>query len=680
MPNNVRDINDFEASGNQQVGNAGVRTSHEVSRVQEKGGQGPVWIKKELNQPGASPEEQAENMDVARSEVLAQEFFRLLIPHQPATQLAKTKDANNYFILSQEVQGYKPLPQNQQKNFTNNTYTGLGQAMLVSMFLQEIDLKNGNIGLDDQNRVIKIDGDWCFAERRMGETGQNKYQLTEQAIAGFPNPTGFNTFNWLDITQHGVKQRGSNLVNPAELSVHAQFRAEVNESMLKICLLPDSLIETYVSAYIPVDEDRDYFIQLIQSRREALRNSAVLNPSFNAYMDSKAAKEVAQNFIGEIKAFKVGDVPLVSSASDIALIEKNVDNTMLLLNRLNQLNAAKHAFEQAQAQADRGMLTQVADLVKSFNPIRKKSDGEKDLDVKVRAERSAKIELRDAKREEMRTASWKERASSALKSYGAEWGRETEFEIAATELKKAEAHTSKAKNKYEVAKYERQIAEYQVKTAKLTAKAEAVVVTQPEPEVKKVAEPEVQTNHDVSQDKTTAEQVALKGLFKNNIELQAAMSKNLEAMQAARTAFGAKSDSRTRLERYEAFFQAGKAVLEEAAAKTATAPFKRQQEKNAAPLKYSDYKSLKEAIRKNPEALKATQDAMKPDGKKSGQERIQAGYAAGAKVLQREKRSQDFSKTYDAAVENVATKVASQEDSKPSMTKEDDESNQPKQP
>jgi hypothetical protein len=43
-------------------------------------------------------------------------------------------------------------------------FTGLGQVVVTAIFLNETDLKQGNMGVDEQQRIIKIDSDHCFAQ------------------------------------------------------------------------------------------------------------------------------------------------------------------------------------------------------------------------------------------------------------------------------------------------------------------------------------------------------------------------------------------------------------------------------------------------------------------------------------------------------------------------------------
>ena len=68
-------------------------------------------------------------------ELLCQNFFRLIIPHQPDTRLClrKTYFKPEYYILSEEVQGFRPLPAQERASPVYGDYSGLGQALVVAL-------------------------------------------------------------------------------------------------------------------------------------------------------------------------------------------------------------------------------------------------------------------------------------------------------------------------------------------------------------------------------------------------------------------------------------------------------------------------------------------------------------------------------------------------------------------
>lgn len=294
----ILNINNFKFLKVPFVG-TGSSFSHQVSRGYLDQST-TTWICKEINNPV-----------IARMEVLVQELFRLIIPHQPETRLGCYEPHNTYYIFSEEVKGYRNLPKNQAILFTTETYTGLGEATFCAFFFQESDLKNGNIGLNEQNRVIKIDGDWCFSSFRMlffiPSNVPLPFNISPEAIQSLPYPhKDFYTNNWLDARANG-RDTDSLILKPF-ISTSPQFRAEVNRAMLKICLLPDSLIETFISFFMPAGSQR--YIDLVKTRRETLKNTALQIQSFRDYLVSSAAKQDATAAIEHICSFKSSGINL----------------------------------------------------------------------------------------------------------------------------------------------------------------------------------------------------------------------------------------------------------------------------------------------------------------------------------------------------------------------------------
>ncbi|MBA2710669.1 MAG: hypothetical protein H0U57_08780 [Tatlockia sp.] len=274
------------------VGSNQNQFSHNV-RKGTLDGSDKIWFCKEI-----------EDAADAKSEILAQEFFRLIIPHQPETRLAYNYFTGTYYILSEEVQGYRRLPTKRAANFANGIFTGLGQALVVGMFLEEYDLKNGNVGLDAQNRVIKIDGDWAFAEFR----NKGPFKLTLEAIENLPYPKDFKYDNWLDMGRRDKQKNKSSIVD-ANLSNSSQFRAEVNQALVKILLIPDSFIEAFVDNYLQAGGQR--FVDLIKNRREFLTQSALKSNSFKDYLNSSFVKSDVQTILEHMKCFNNTNISII---------------------------------------------------------------------------------------------------------------------------------------------------------------------------------------------------------------------------------------------------------------------------------------------------------------------------------------------------------------------------------
>ena len=276
-----------------------------------------------------------DNYAIAEVEVLAQEFFRLIIPTQPETRNLVNPIRGKRYILSEAVPGFRSLPENEPNNFSNGKYKGLGQVLVSAVFLQETDLKNGNLGLNNANQVIKIDGDNCFSEvteryfKNAAAPLHRHYNITPRTIASLPYPKDFHVFNWLDMVNMRGYYRNSptlqgRIVNQA-LSEAPQFRAEVNQALLKISLLPDKFIEKFVSSYVSLNKMK--LIRLILSRREELKRSALQNLSFKQYLDTQDAKNDAQQLEEQIELFQLNGNQTIIPVSMIRELKANMDKT-----------------------------------------------------------------------------------------------------------------------------------------------------------------------------------------------------------------------------------------------------------------------------------------------------------------------------------------------------------------
>lgn len=269
-----------------------------------------TWFNKEMESP-----------ETARLEVLAQEFFRLIISTQPETRIARHPVFGTYYILSEEVPGYRDLPTHQQAQFATGTYTGLGQVMLTAVVVQEIDLKNGNVGLNKRNQVIKIDGDWTFVSIKDPRSyAHQPKRITPELLNSLPFPVGFYAYNWLDIKQQDISYAQSKIVD-ANLANAPHFRNEMNQAMLKILLLPDSYLRSFVDAYMPYGASADRFYDYLSNRREELKLSAMQNESFRSYLAREAAKNDARDHLIHMKGFVANGTHTIVKRDDYPTLE-----------------------------------------------------------------------------------------------------------------------------------------------------------------------------------------------------------------------------------------------------------------------------------------------------------------------------------------------------------------------
>jgi hypothetical protein len=277
---------------------------------------------------------------VASLELLAQEFFRLIIPAQPTTYIAYHPDLVTFFLLSQEVEGFNYLPRNQQKKFNQGLYPGLGRIVLTAIFLQEIDLKNGNIGLNKKNEVVKIDGDWCFASIRHEQFIGYKKAITPELLAGLPFPFGYSAYNWLDLKKKEIPYLTSDIVDEY-LADAPHFRNEVNEAILKILLLPDDYLTHFVDAYVSVTRQGNGFINFLKHRREELQAAALQNNSFIEYIKSQAAQAAVRQHTAHMNTFQAHGCYWITTEA-MSLFEKKISLLYQQLISFEVASSAEH--------------------------------------------------------------------------------------------------------------------------------------------------------------------------------------------------------------------------------------------------------------------------------------------------------------------------------------------------
>lgn len=263
---------------------------------------------------------EADNPADARRELLAQEFFRVLIPHQPRTRLRIHPTLNTAYVFSEEVISFEPfVGEGPCYGYGDYPGNGLGQALMASVFLQETDLKNGNIGLDKDQRVIKIDGDWSLSALAEGKRRDGsemfpirQFQITKELLDGLPYPTGYPAHNWL---QHRKNGRSIETGFTNGLEQNLDLKREVYETIQKVMLTPDGFICGLADACFPAGAKR--YSDFLIKRKKELTAVAITMPQFMKYLDTKQAKRVELQHHKHLESFNVGgEVAVLRIASD----------------------------------------------------------------------------------------------------------------------------------------------------------------------------------------------------------------------------------------------------------------------------------------------------------------------------------------------------------------------------
>ncbi len=281
--------------------NTSSQYSHRIKKIQLA--DNTSWIRKAMDTPMQ-----------ARSTLLACEFLRLICEEQPETRLVCHGDLGTYYILSNEVLDFEPLPRGKQRDFNEGIYTGLGEVLLVSLFLFEVDLKNGNVGLNHLRQVIKIDGDWSFAHMR--DPGQYVLSdLTRSQIMGLPDLVNPQAYNWLDMIEERQNPRPSKIVDN-NFSNSAYFRQERWQAILKILLLPSEYIQQLVEGTMPA-QDAELFVTFIRTRQMQLEAAVLNDAAFQTYLASAAAEQLAVKFNHRLQQFSINQENILAHEQEL---------------------------------------------------------------------------------------------------------------------------------------------------------------------------------------------------------------------------------------------------------------------------------------------------------------------------------------------------------------------------
>lgn len=229
-----------------------------------------------------------EAYDKGTSELIGQEFARFILPSQPKTRLAVNENGE-YFILSKEVPEFRsfyekePAFSTTKEKLENRTYFGLGEVLIVALVITEADLRTANIGVNDKGQVVKIDGDNCFAGLDPFYAGRS-FIITEEILRNLPfiDKSQYQG-EWLDPCISDVVSK--------ELGSTPSFRHEIDSTILKIILLPESLIREFVLAYNLESSRSEALIGELLTRQQALQFAALTNESFLNYLVSDQIDE-----------------------------------------------------------------------------------------------------------------------------------------------------------------------------------------------------------------------------------------------------------------------------------------------------------------------------------------------------------------------------------------------------
>lgn len=264
------------------------------------------------------------NRNEAIIETLAQEFYRLILPQQPKTRrtISETKTRMfEYHVLSKKIDfdekffsiSKKGNYINEKKfiNIVEGSIKGLAATQILALWLNEVDFKAGNVGIDRDGRVVKIDGGLSFI--KLNPRFWNLYEgknleITQADLEALPNLVNYAACNWLQQIQWNLEQKCAIKIKPTKLdkkiNKSSQFKNELYQTILCIISLPDKLIQFFTQSYIANPDDITRFSDFIITRKKQLKLAAEQIPAFNEYRHSNQAREEMLDFLNYLRTFK----------------------------------------------------------------------------------------------------------------------------------------------------------------------------------------------------------------------------------------------------------------------------------------------------------------------------------------------------------------------------------------
>lgn len=300
---------------------------------------------------------QVSSLEMAKKEQIAQEFFRMILPRQPKTRVFKFE--TGWFVLSEEVPSFEYLPKGRSECYSNGVYVGLGEILLLSVYLGEIDLNEGNIGLNHKKEIIKIDGEQCFE--------QIDHTLSSKDIQLLPFIEDFKAERWLDLKLNIFPYGDESELIDKRLCDALSFRQEVNRTILILCLLTRNMITRFVHAYGL--ESSTFYVDYLVRRTKELMHAGLLNPSFRAYLLDKNMTMFIEETLKSLLMFKTSESQILVSflSRDYAKFLNEAKQQALSLLRPRYLDLLLNKIQLKANEHDEIVLNRVRAMIIQMN-------------------------------------------------------------------------------------------------------------------------------------------------------------------------------------------------------------------------------------------------------------------------------------------------------------------------
>ena len=251
----------------------------------------------------------------ALAEVLTQEIMRLILPQQPKTRrmINITREQKiDYYILSKEIPEFdgKFFSSSSNNEFVlDGSVSGLAATQVLALWLNEVDFKAGNVGINQHGQVIKIDGGLSFItlNPNFKYLHDKDYRITSNDLEALPNLTHYPACNWL----HHIQWNPAKYIEKKEptaldkrINQNVAFKNEVYQTILRIISLPDELIRFFTHNYIANTADVTRFSNFMIERKQQLEDAANKISGFKKYRLSNQGQNEIFIFLNNLRNFK----------------------------------------------------------------------------------------------------------------------------------------------------------------------------------------------------------------------------------------------------------------------------------------------------------------------------------------------------------------------------------------
>lgn len=252
------------------------------------------------------------NRNMAKREVFAQELFRILLDRQPKTRYVSDHNHNSY-VFSKGVENFVTFTKyptgirGLKEDILAGKVTGLGHALTACLWINEIDLHFGNIGVAD-NKVIKLDGDLSFGNLNSfldDKLSDRTKPLEAIDLNLLPMTYHYGVYNWLDFRVKKAINAQNPILACEALQKNQAFKHEVNEGILRILLLSDGIVRKLTELYIIDPAEQEILKQALIARRRELLNAAVYKRDFIAYLTTAQCRQDFEKYTVHLQNFMV---------------------------------------------------------------------------------------------------------------------------------------------------------------------------------------------------------------------------------------------------------------------------------------------------------------------------------------------------------------------------------------